>query len=205
MADMVLGALRVLLGLDTAAFSQGAKDAQRVLGGLDGIIKKSTGGLIGLKGAVAGLASGAFVAFLKSSVKVGEEIEKNSERLGVSAKFYQEISYAADIAGVSHEALTNALSKFQKGLGESSENVTKTEKALGQLGLTLAQLKALKPEDQFKLVADRLAAIEDPSKRANIGGALMSKTYGEVDAIMRLGASGIAKFALEARNLGFIL
>src|SRR4030095_1154522 len=156
MADMVLGALRVLLGLDTAAFSQGAKDAQRVLGGLDGIIKKSTGGLIGLKGAVAGLASGAFVAFLKSSVKVGEEIEKGSKRLGISTEAYQEWTYAADLAGVSHEALTKALNILQRELGGETDDGGKAEKALARLGLTMAEVKALKPEEQFPLISDRL-------------------------------------------------
>lgn len=198
MADSLIGALRVFLGLDTAAFSQGTKEAQKQILGLEHSIK-------GLRTAMAGLSAVAFVGFLKSSTKVGEEIEKASDRLGISAEKYQELAYAADIAGVSHETLTNVLSKFQKGLGETSDNVTQTQKALGQLGLTLQQMKALKPDEQFALLADRLGAIEDPARRAYLGSQLMGKGYGELDVIMRLGSAGLAKFAAEARSLGFIL
>lgn len=205
MAESIIGALKVLLNLDTAAFSKGSKEAEKSLGGLEGAIKSATGGLVGLKTILGTLAGGAFVAFLKSSVKVGEEIEKASDRLGISKEAYQQLTYAADVAGVSHETLTNVLGKFQKGLGKVSDGVTESQKGLGQLGLTLDDLKNKSPDKQFALIADRLSAIEDPARRAAIETQLLGRSGAELDVIFRLGSSGLSKFADEARRFGFIL
>lgn len=205
MAESIIGALRVLLSLDTVAFSSGVNEAGKNLNKLDGFVKNATGGLVGLKGVIAGLSAGAFVAFLKSSVKVGEEIEKASDRLGISKKAYQELTYAADVAGVSHETLTGVLGKFQKGLGQTSADLTTTQKGLGLLGLTLDDLKKKSPEEQFRLVAERIGAISDPAKRAAAEVALFGRAGAELDVIFRLGAGGLAKFADEAARFGFIL
>ena len=45
MADSIIGALRVVLGLDTAAFSSGAKEAQSTLDGLSKSFKTAIAGL----------------------------------------------------------------------------------------------------------------------------------------------------------------
>lgn len=201
----VIGALRVVLGLDTAAFSSGLKEVKTGVAGLDSTLAGAGKSISGLNKVLGLLSAGALIAFLKTSTKAAETIVNTSDRLGVSTEAFQKYSFAAEVAGVSQEAMTNALSKFQKGLGESSDDVTKTQQALGRLGLTLTQLKALKPEDQFSLVAERLSRIEDPAKRASIEVALFGKAGGELDPLMRLGAKGIKDFGDEAQSLGIIL
>lgn len=205
MADSVIGALRVLLGLDTAAFSSGAKDAQKSLGGLDGAIRAATGGLTGLKGVLGAVSAGAFVAFLKNSVKLGEEIEKGAKRTGLSVEAFQEYSYAAALAGVSQEELTKSLDKFNKGLGGNEEQVGATEKALGRLGLRLDEIKKLEPSERLKVVSDRLANLSDVTERASIGTDLFGRGFGNVSAVLAGGRTEIQKTADEAHKLGMIL
>jgi hypothetical protein len=205
MAGSVIGALRVMMGLDTAAFERGLTGASKQLALLQKSMAASQASISGLGAIVTAVAGGAFVSFIKNAAKVGDEIGETAERLGMSVEGFQELAFAAKLANVEQEEFVKALDIFNKKLGDFKGGVTGAQSALGQLGLTVADIKALKPEDQFKLVADRIAAIPDPMRRAAVEAELFGKTGMKLDGVLREGAAGLEKIAAEARKMGLIL
>ncbi len=219
MADSVIGALRVLLGIDTAAFSSGLKDAEKNLSGFASAMKsidKSVAGfatrtqsmvssIFSLKTALLGLATGAVAKFVESNIRSVAAMADTADRLGLTTDELQQFQYAAKIAGVENEELTKAFEQFNKRLGESKSGITGSESALYRLGITLDQVKKLSPADAFKLVAEKLADVQNVTQRANIEAELFGKTGLKLDNIFRLGADGLAKLANEAQRLGLVL
>lgn len=211
-----IGALRADLMANSAMFAADmarAKNAvQTAAAGMQKAMSQFQKGasnavkeVFNFRNAAVVLAGGALVAFIRQNVKAAAEIDDTSQRLGISAESFQELSYAAKIAGVEQEDFTKAMEQFNKRLGDFKGGVTGAQTALGQLGLTMADLKGKTPDEAFRIVADRLARIPDPMRRAAIETELFGKAGLKLDNVLTLGAKGLAHYAAEAHNLGFIL
>jgi hypothetical protein len=74
--------------------------------------------------------------------------------------------------GVSIEQLANSVGMLQKNLDSKAG-----QKALADMGLNFAQIRNLKPEQQWLEIAKSVAATEDPIERMNRGTALFGKQW----------------------------
>src|SRR4029077_11425093 len=134
MADATIGALRVVLGLDTAAFSAGAKEAQSSLDRLAS----------GFKTALAGLAAGAVLQQISSNIKgvidQAVELGKVSEKFGIPVEQLSALKYAAEQSEVSFESLSKGLGKFSKAMLEAVVDPSgKAAKAFQSIGISASQ------------------------------------------------------------------
>ena len=122
---------------------------------------------IGSKVAGMGLAiTGSLTAAVMHFANVGSELNDMSSRTGISTTALVELGYAAKMTGTSMESVERAIGKMQKniaGVGEESGAVTA---ALSAIGLSSSRLAGLAPEDQFQLISESIAAIEDPAQRS---------------------------------------
>jgi hypothetical protein len=216
MATAPIGALRADLMANSAMFAadmKAARDAvstasaamQRTFSNLQKGANRAVSEIFNLRNAAAVLAVGALVAFVKANVKAAAEIDDTSQRLGISATKFQELSFAAKLAGIEQEDFTKAFEQFNKRIGDFSGNITGSQKALGQLGLTMADLKGKTPDEQFALVADGFKKIEDPALRATLAADLFGKSGIKLLNVLTDGSAGLKKYAEEAHKLGFIL
>lgn len=158
---------------------------------------------MGLK--LAGLGS-AMVAPLVASTKVfaqmGDDLAKMSGRTGVSVEALSELGFAADLGGASIEVLEAGLRKMQRTLVDAATGMASAQDALALLGLTVADLDQLSPERQFKLIADRLAAIEDPTVRAAAAMEFFGRSGTQLLPMLAGGAAGLEQLQEQARKLG---
>lgn len=118
MASSVVGALRVNLGLDSAQFSKGLKDATTSLGRvgkkMQGIGKSLTTSLtVPVAGAVA-----AVTASLGVMSKNLGEIADQARLAGVGVEEFQKLAFAADTVGVSQEKLADILKDTNDKFGD---------------------------------------------------------------------------------------
>lgn len=151
-------------------------------GALAGIAGKAA--LVG--GAVVGAALG-----VKSLVDGFDDMGDLAERLGVSVDFIAQLRYAAERSGASVEELDGGLKAFTASLGQARAG---TGKMLGFLKLVspelAKQMLATKSaEEAFALLANAMAKLKDPAKRA----ALAQKTVGDaaLAPLLARGAAGI--------------
>jgi hypothetical protein len=92
----LIGALRVSLSAETAAFEAGMKRAQRTTATATGGIAKSLGRVKGLVAGFTGaLALGGLTAAIKSSLEYASHLTELGETLGLTAKDLQTFSFAA--------------------------------------------------------------------------------------------------------------
>lgn len=159
---------------------------------------------------IAAVATGAFgvaalIAFSKKAIEAADAINDAAARAGVSTDSFQELAYAFKLAGVDAEGVEKALLQFTKRLGGAEGEVDEVAKALGRLGISVAQLKGQKPDQSFKLVADRIAAIKDPAMQAKIAFDLFGREGQKLLPTLRGGSAELARLAAEARKMGLVL
>lgn len=96
----------------------------------------------------------------------GDVFDKMAIRTGISVESLSELKYAAEQSGATLETVEKSVRRMQRAIGEASSGMATYVDAFAALGLSVADLQGLSPERQFELVASRIAAIADPTKRA---------------------------------------
>ncbi len=94
---------------------------------------------------------------------------------------------------------------MQKFLASAAEGSAGATESLSALGLTVADLQGLNPDQQFERVADRISKIRDPALRTAAAMEVFGKTGTELLPMMQNGAAGIQALRQEARDLGIVM
>jgi len=97
----LIGALRVTLGLDMAAFSEGLKEAQGKMAAVGAVLRKAVVPITAA-GVAALTATGAAV---KSSINAADELSKAAAKFGIPIEMLSRLKYAADLSDVSMDTL----------------------------------------------------------------------------------------------------
>ena len=175
MADSIIGALRVVLGLDTAAFSSGAKEAQSTLDGLAKSFKTAFAGL------ALGTAAFQFTKAIQGAIDSADQLGKAAQKFGVPVEQLSALKYAADLADVSFESLGKGLGKLSKamidGISNPAGEAAKSFKALG-LSLKDNDGNVKTSGDLFLDIADKFSKMEDGAAKT----ALAIRLFGRAGA-----------------------
>ncbi len=161
---------------------------------------------IGRRVMLAGTAAlgGAFAA-AKTFARMGDVVQKMAKRTGLSAEALSELSFAAEQSGTDLASLENGLRRMQRTIGDALQGLSTAEDALAMLGLSVQQLLGLAPEEQFKLIADRIARIEDPTLKAAAAMEVFGRSGTMLLPLMERGAAGIEALQKQARELGLTI
>lgn len=189
----------------TSIVNSAAAQMQKSFAALGKGANAAIGAVFNLRNAAMALATGAMITFVKNSVKVAAEIDDTSKKLGITAESYQELSYAAKLAGVEQEDFSKAMDAFAKRLGEVKVGGSAVEGTLAKLGLSLADLRGKSPDEALRIVADRVKGLQDPMQRASVLSELFGRSGIKMGLMLMEGSAGMKAMANEARRLGFIL
>jgi hypothetical protein len=186
---------------------------------------------VAVLGSAAFGASAAIAGLVMHSLKAGDEIGDTADKLGIGAKALQELRFGAEQSGAEAGALDKALGKMAvtigkfknaKGHGGGEAGVTLsglqmlgTGGASGgsgaetdpykRIGLSAKQLANLKPEEQFKRIADGMAKLKTHADRAAVAQAIFGKGATEILPFLEEGSAGIDKLAKAANKYGGIM
>lgn len=156
--------------------------------------------------AMVGFGAAGVAAYASIYAKNAEFIDlqaKTADRLGITTQALGGLQHAANLYGASNEELTKSLQRMQQGLGQVAQTGTGEAKyALEGLGLAIEDLQGLAPEEQFKVIADKLKDVEDQSQKVYIAQSLMGKSGVKMINLMDAGADGISAMMQEAEDLG---
>jgi hypothetical protein len=174
-----------LSGLSSAGEGLGRVFAGGLNKGLASVSTQFTGLLTTTNLALVGVAAfgAAAVAVARGLVDLEDRVEKlgnTADKLGVSFEFIQTLEAAAARSGTSVESVSSAFGRLQKNITGVDEESKAAQAALKSIGVTSEELQALKPEDQYKLIGERLQAIEDPAKRTAASIQLFGKSGAEL-------------------------
>lgn len=139
-------------------------------------IKESIGAIAAwIKGLIA--AAGVITAVVNSVSKLGDSIDKGSQRMNMSTEQYQKWAYAMELSGSSIEELREGYNQMSGQISQAVNGTEESQKAFQRLGVNLkdAQGNLRSTGDIFEDVVVSLQSMDNATERT----ALAYKLFGE--------------------------
>ena len=183
--------------------------------------EKSTEGFTVMKGVLSNLATqviNSVIDGLKNMGKamvdtvaevgeLGDEIDKESQKLGMSAEKYQELSYAMEMSGASIDNVKKGIMQINTALAGVENGVEGASEQFDALGVSLTNADgSLKSSEDVLLESiDALASMEDVTQRNALAQDIFGKSYTELAPLLNTGAEGIKDLMSEAEEYGMVM
>lgn len=197
--------LLATLTLDKSGYDEGLEEGKSKAADFGSQIGKalSTGGKIA-GGAIAAVGSAAVVAgeaLIKSAgdtAAYGDNIDKMSQKMGLSIEAYQEWGAVMQHSGTSIEAMQASM----KTLASAAETGSK---AFDQLGISQEELQGMSQEDLFAATISALQNVEDETERTYLAGQLLGRGATELGALLNTSAEDTEAMRKRVRELGGVM
>lgn len=180
---------------------KGLRSVQRKLLRFGSMITGMGAKLLGAATAI----TGPIIAAANSFAKFGDSVNKMSARTGLGAEAVSSLGFAAEQSGTDIKTLEKGFQGMARFMLNAERGLSTATDSMEDLGLSMSDLQGKSPEDQFKTIADRLAGIEDPSRKAALAMSIFGKSGSQLLPLLSSGASGISALQKEAQKLGITL
>ncbi|MAY20317.1 MAG: hypothetical protein CL955_06835 [Erythrobacteraceae bacterium] len=164
----MIGALRVMLGMDTAEFEKGSDKAQREMRRLERRFQQVGKNFqkvgVGLTASITAPILGAAAAFVKSAdtmARESREIATSAQVAGEGFEEFQRQAFAASSVGIEFEKLGDQFKDVRERVGEfvttGAGPLQDAFDALnGKVKLTVDELRGLSGKDALQLIVNRM-------------------------------------------------
>lgn len=128
----------------------------------------------------------------------GDNIDKMSQKMGLSTDAYQEWDFIMQHCGTSIEALKPSMKTLANAADAGNESFEK-------LGITQEQLATLSQEDLFALTISRLQEMEEGTERTAIASDLLGRGATELGALLNTSAEDTEAMRQQVHDLGGVM
>jgi hypothetical protein len=157
--------------------------------------------LLAMSAPILGIAALAANHFADTSAQIA--LMAKQTQLGTET--VQELGYIAQQSSLDVGILGESFAKQTKLIAEAKSGSQDAAVKLQKLGLTVADVRDLSADEAFALFSDRIAGIDDPTRKAAAAMAVWEDGGTKLLPILNLGADGIARMRQEARDLGVVM
>lgn len=148
------------------------------------------------------LSLGMLAAAARSASDFGSRITDLANHAQTSARWIQEWGYAAQMAGSSMEDVANAVLDLGRAQAQALGGSTGDRSAFADLGITMEELRTLRPDQLFERVAASLRNSEGATRQVNAALQVMGR--GGRQLIGGL-VDGMDEARANAERLGLVL
>lgn len=189
------------LAVEPAAKEVGEKSGKH-LG--DGMAKglKATAAVIGAAmtaATAAAVATGkAFISAANSTAQYGDNIDKMSQKMGISTKAYQEWDFVMKHAGSSIDSLKGSM----KTLATAATNGNDAFKALG---ISQKQIASMSQEELFGATISALQNVKNETQRTALASKLLGRGATELGALFNMTSDETEGLKKQVHDLGGVM
>lgn len=197
--------LFVKIGVDDSGLDSGLSSAESKSESAGSKIASALGGAAKV-GAVAMAAIGtstvaagtALVNGAKGVAEYGDNIDKMSQKMGMSAEAYQEWDAIMQHSGTSIESLQGSMKTMSNQAEKNAEEFQK-------LGISQEELATLSKEDLFSRVISGLQGMEEGTERTAIASKLLGRGATELGALLNTSAEDTEAMRQRVHELGGVM
>lgn len=196
---------KIIITGDSTGAVAAVKRLSSELSGLQSISAKalSFGGALSVAAVVTGLT-----AITKAAIDQGDALNKMSQKTGIAVEDLGKLQYAADLSGVSAEALQKGLTSLAVGMVEAASGAGPMAAEYKKLGISLRNTDGTMKSslDVLGELADRFQQMPDGVEKTNLAVDIFGKKMGaEMIPLLNSGAAALKAMGDDAQSLGLVM
>jgi phage-related protein len=202
-------------GTEADKFGDEIKDSAKVTDDAGGKFEKLgsvlKGVAAGIGVAMAAIGTAAVTAGKKlfdmanDAAAAGDEIDKVSQRIGLSRQGYQEWDYVLSQNGASISSLENGMKKLNNTVDDAVNGSTSATDKFQRLGISMDDLQGKSREEIFEMTVKGLQGISDEGEKAAIANDLLGNSSVELAALLNQSAESTEDLKNKASELGLVM
>lgn len=155
----------------------------------------------------AAAAGGALIGLTSKAADAADEVDKMSQKIGLSKEGFQEWRYAMGQSGVDIGVMQNGMKTLTNLMDSAKNGSSGAKDAFSALGLSIYDSGgALKDqESMMKETIMALANMEDSTERAKLATQLFGRAGSELEPLLNSGADGIQELMDRSHELGLVM
>lgn len=167
------------LRIDARAFTAG-----------DRLIKNVKQGLVAL-----GVYQGAkfLTGLIHETVEAGGHLYELAQSVGVAVEPLQQLGFAGEQSGVSLEMMAQSLGKLSKNAIEAGKGNADLKKAFKSAGLSVADLRSMKPDEMIEKMSNRFQKMPDGPRKTALAMEIFGRAGKQMIPLLNEGEAGIRK------------
>jgi len=139
------------------------------------------------------------------TANIGDEIDKTSQKLGMSAEAYQEWDYVLGQSGVEITSMTTGLKTLTNQIDDAKNGSDKAAERFAKLGISMEDLSTMSREDIFAKVVEGMQGMADSTDRAALANDLFGKSGQNLTPLFNSSAEATEELKNKAHELGFVM
>ena len=187
--------------LEQALGGAGSAGAKSFGGGFSSALSsigKVGAAAVGMATAATGALVGNLVSATSEVASYGDNVDKMSQKMGISAQAYQEWEAVMQHSGTSMETLKASMRTMASAAETGKE-------AFEQLGISQEEVANLSQEDLFARVISGLQELGEGSERTYLAGQLLGRGATELGALLNTSAEDTQAMKDRVHELGGVM
>lgn len=183
-------------GLDEAS-NKTSSFADKLKNGLATAAKVGAAAITAVTTATAAMTA-AVIKGVSDVASYGDNIDKMSQKMGLSAEAYQEWDAIMQHSGTSIESL-------QAGMKTLANAVENGNKAFERLGLSQEEIALMSNEELFSATITALQNVDNETERTYLAGQLLGRGATELGALLNMSAEETEAMRKRVHELGGVM
>ena len=191
--------------LDTGEYIKGLGSASKETDTFGGKLQSSLStagkvavGIIASVGTAVVALSKEFAEGIKATAEYGDNVDKMSQKMGLSAQAYQEWDFILQHAGTNIESMKASMKTLANAVESNNDAFTR-------LGITQEQMASMSQEELFGAVINGLQDVEDTTERTYLAGQLLGRGATELGALLNMSAEDTEAMKQQVHDLGGVM
>lgn len=193
------------LTLDSSGYEEGLENAGKSASGFGKSVKRGLGTVAKVGGAslaaigtAAAGATTALVAGVGNVASYGDNIDKMSQKMGISAEAYQEWDAVMQHSGTSMDSMSRGMMTLQSKAVSSAD-------AFGALGIAQEDVANMSTEELFAATIKGLQGMEEGAERTALAQELLGSAAKELGPLLNTSAEDTEAMKLQVHALGGVM
>lgn len=144
----------------------------------------------------------AIVDLTAQTAEYGDNIDKTSQKLGMSAQAYQEWDFIMQHSGSDINQMTTSMKKLSEAVVDQSD---KSVAAFAKLGISMEDAAKMSQEELFAATISALQGMDSGAERTALAVDLLGKSAMELGPLLNTSAEDTEKMRKQVHELGGVM
>lgn len=169
----------------------------------NGVKKAAKWGAAIVGGATA--AATGLTAMASKTAESADEVDKMSQKLGLSREAYQEWDYVLSQSGVDIDSMQSGLKTLTNKIDDAKNGSASAQEMFNKLGISMDDLNSMSREDIFNTVVSSMQGMGDTAERAALANDLLGKSGQNLTPLFNSTAESTENLKNKAHELGMVM